>query len=515
MVSLGRAIDRIVGVFSPRAELSRITARQMAMKARTQYAAAKTSLGTGGWNPVDSSVNTVIANSISTLRTRARQLVRDMPAMATAIQRVEEFTVGNGIILQGRVKDESTGKLAQGINQKIEDAWSWWCDEADAGGRLHFHEIQQLACRQEVEVGEYVIIKRFSRGRNRFLPFNLLILEPDQMAGYGATPLPGNEIYQGVEYDPRTGAAAAYHFDDPNRWKKPMRFPANQVIVGFRHLRPTQLRGVTPLAPVLLLAHQLRDYLEAEISSAQRAARWLAFVTSQDPAAAMEAFGAAATPSTEAYHDEKYTMEMGNAIIDFLRTGEEVTIANHNRPGESFEPFVKFILHSFASAIGVTYELVSGDYADSVYTAARVARNDMSKGIQIRRGRLIRQLCEAVKKEFMFWAVTTGKLDLPGYFTNEAYWNRSVWMGPGMEQLDPLREQRAENDAVKGRLRSPQEVLHARGRDPEQVLDECAEWEEMLDERGLKKETTSTALKTNPATITDPDRVVPLKAGRK
>lgn len=506
----GNVIDRLVGVFSPKAQVRRLVTRN-------QYAAAKTNLGTGGWNPYDSKVNTVIANSIYQLRARARQLVRDMPAMATAVQRVEEYTVGNGITLQSRVKDETTGKLAKGINQKIEDAWNRWCDEADAGGRLHFYEIQQLACRQEVEAGEYVIIKRASKGEGRYLPFQLLIVEPDQVRGYydayqsagaaapqgpnGTGPLPGNQVYQGVEYDPRTGKAVAYYFEDPDRWTKTLRIPADQVIMGFRTLRPNQLRGVTPLASVILLAHQLRDYLEAEISSAQRAARWLAFVTSADPSASMAAFGALATPSDEAYHDEKYTMEMGNAIIDFLRTGEQVTIANHNRPGESFEPFVKFILRTFAAAAGVTYELVSGDYRDSVYTAARVARNDMLKGIKIRRGRLVRQLCERVRHEFMMWAVVTGKLDLPNYFADFTPWDRCIWMEPGMEQLDPLREGRAESDAVEDKLRSPQEVLQARGRDPEQVLDEWAEWQEMLDDRGLSQDGGEAQLKTNPDAV--------------
>jgi lambda family phage portal protein len=500
MVNIGTAIDRLVGLFSPQAELRRVAARAMARKVRSKYAAAKGNTNTGGWNPVGGNVNTIIGNSSEKLRERARQLVRDMPAMATAVKRVEDYTVGNGITLQARVKDPTTGALSQGINSKIEDAWKRWADQADAGGRLHFYEMQQLACRQDIEVGEYIFLKRFTRARGRFLPFDLLALEPDQLASYGATPLPGNEIHQGVEYDPRTGAAMAYHFDDPDRWEKPKRYPANQIIVGFNTVRPNQLRGVTPLAPVILLAHQLRDYLEAEISGAQRAARWLAFVTSNDPTATLNAFGGEATTDDDG--NSYYSMDMGHSVVDFLRAGEQVTIANHNRPGDNFEPFVRFILRSFAAAVGVTYELVSGDYTGAQYTTSRVSRNDMLKGIEIRRGRLVRQLCEPIKKEFLFWAVTTGKLELPGYFNNMDYYQRSVWMSPGMEQLDPLREGRAEVDAVNNKLRSPQEVLQARGRDPEQVLDEWAEWKQMVEDKGLElPEAGNSALKSNPDAV--------------
>ena len=233
----------------------------------------------------------------------------------------------------------------------------------------------------------------------------------------------------------------------------------------------------------------------------------MAFVNTPDPQATMAAFGSAAsTTYDDSAGNSKYTMEMGHAVVDFLQTGEDVTIANHNRPGDQFHPFVKHILETFAATVGVSYELVSGNYTEAKYTAARVSRNDMIKGLKKRRARIVRQLCDNVRKEFMDWAVLTGKLDLPGYFTNPSLYMRCVWQDDGMESIDPLREGRAETDAVANFLRSPQEILTARGRDPEQVLDEIKEWQDMKDERGLKTvEETSAALQTNPAKVGAPE----------
>lgn len=470
---------------------------------KRQYAAAKTSLSTGGWNPVDERVNEILGSSNANLRSRARQLVRDMPAMATAIDRLEEFTIGTGLTLQSRIIDPSTGKLAKSLNQSIEDAWNYWCEEADASGKLHFNEIQQLFCRNANEVGEYVAIKKYDNRRNRYLPYSLMILEADDLVSYSAETATGNEINQGVEYNKRTGEVIAYHFENSDRWKKPIRVLKDQVVIGFKTLRPGQLRGVTPLAPAILLAHSLRDYLEAEIASAQKAARWLAFVTSADPDATMKAFGAA---QSSTYQDTggnyKHTMEMGHAIVDFMRTGEDVKIADHNRPGDSFKPFVKFIQQTFAATVGVTYELLSGDYYDAKYTAARVSRNDMNRGLNVSRTRIERQLCNNIRKEFMNWAVMTGKIDLPNYFSNPAPYFRSVWLGDGQELLDPLREGRAQSDAMADYRKSPQEIIVGSGRDPEQVLDEFAEWNEMLKERDLPTaEEKKQALQTNPSAV--------------
>lgn len=510
MVSLSRAIDRVIGLFSPEAEFKRAMYRHAV---RSKYAAAQGNTNTGSWNPSSQTVNTVIGNSATTLRARARQLVRDMPAMATAINRVEDFVVGDGVTLQARVKDPSTGMLAKVVNQQIEDAWNFWCDEADAGGRLHFYEIQQLAARGELEVGEYLFIQHFTRAANRYLPFDLLAIEPDRLTAYGANTLPGNDLHEGVEYDPRTGKAQAYHFEDADRWRTPQRYPAQQISHGFKTLRPNQLRGVTPLAASILLAHQLRDFLEATMSRAQREARWLAFVTSNDPLATMNALGGALTSDDD--NNSYYESEMGHAVVDFLRAGESVTVPNMTTPGDTFDPFTKFTLRIFAASVGVTYELVSGDYTSAQYSSTRVSRNDMLKNIAVRRSRLVRQFCEPVKRQFMFWANATGRLDLPGYMTNQEYYNRCVWMPPGVEYLDPLREGRAETDAVNAKLKSPQEVLHQRGRDPEQVLDEHAEWKQMLEDRGLNTPTEQKPLASNPAAVADQGKVLQITGDLK
>lgn len=505
---VAHGLDSLAAAVSPAWGAKRLAARRAVDRLRS-YAAGKHNVGGDTWLPADRNVNDTIASSVRLMRARARQLVRDMPAMGTAVTRLEEFTVGPEILLQARVKDPVTGKLDKTLNQKIEDAWAFWCDQADDARRLHFSEIQQLCCRGEVEAGEYVVIKKYSRSGSRYLPFSLSLYEPDQLVSYGGTPLPGNEIHQGVEYDPRTGRALAYHFEDYDPSSvlggkvsaaSVTRIPAEQCIVGFKSIRPGQLRGVTALAPAILLAYSLREFVENEMNAAAKAARWLAFVSSPDPAATMEAFGAALTPGG-GERPEKYTMEFGSAIVDFLKSGEQVTVANSNRPGDAFAPFVRWVVQTFAATVGTTYELLSGDYSDAAYTGARVARNDMLAGIRVRRARLVRQLCEDVRREFLRWGVLTGKLDLPGYFANPAPFLRAVWLGPGMESLDPLREGRADIESVDKLLKSPQEVMLARGRDPEQVLDERKEWDEMLAERGLEPAAPSGGLKTNPATV--------------
>ena len=476
---------------------------------RTTYAAAKTNRLTGDWMPVNTDINQIIASSRRMITARARQLVRDFPPCRKALEALVNRT--GKFKFQSRVKN-ADGQIDRRLRRKIEDAFNFWMDEADVSGRLHFAEMIRLAKRQDAEVGEFLFVKTKSRKSGRYIPFALQMYESDWLTtqydtfyggGIGRTSN-GTEIYQGIEYDASTGERIAYHFADPNGYSTTyQRVSADQVIHGFDMLRPGQLRGVSLFAAGILLAHDLGDYMDAEIDTAKLAAKYLGIVKTPDP----QGFQNLRTTTNPDDTSQKIE-ELENAIIEYLRPGEEITFAQHNRPGESFEPFVKFILRMFAISVGISYELVSGDYQGLNYTVLRGIRNDLKADLQPHQDRHIRQLCRPVARVVMDELVLSGRLSLPGYWTNPAPYLKHEWLPPEWPSIDPLKEGRADADAVKSRHKSPQEVITARSRDPEDVLDEIEEWEAMLDERGLKVEEITNSEKTNPASLDNEDSSV-------
>ena len=157
--SIGNGVDKIVGVFSPRNALERKFFRDSLNKAKArslQYAAAKTNRLTGPWSPLNADINTFIKNSSSAVRARVRQLVRDFPYFVRAVNVMCDYTVGPGIIFQSRIKDEKE-KLNKKLIQKVEDSFNFWADEADISGKLHYYEMMELAKRQDLESGEFLI----------------------------------------------------------------------------------------------------------------------------------------------------------------------------------------------------------------------------------------------------------------------------------------------------------------------------------------------------------------------
>jgi lambda family phage portal protein len=251
-----------------------------------------------------------------------------------------------------------------------------------------------------------------------------------------------------------------------------------------------------------LIANDLSNYLDAEIDGAKLAAKWLAIVKKNDPGVAQLNLP---TQTAANGTDSQKIEELENAIIEYLRPGEDITFASSNRPGTTFQPFVRLLLTMLSISTGAPYELVSGDYQGLNFSTTRVVRNDFSQQLRPISARHIRQFAMPTIKTALDIAVLTGRLTLPGYWQNpRTYW-ASEWQPPGMDAVDPLREAKGQIEAISYGLKSPQEVARERGRDLEDIYKEIQSARELATEMGLEFEAANKSEKSNPAAIMEED----------
>jgi len=504
---LSSAIDRAIALISPKSALMRKMYRERLAGRTEMYAAAQTTRLTGAWSIANPNVNDIIGLSSPAVRSRVRQLIRDFPYLARAANVMVDYTIGSGIMFQSKAKNAS-GKLDKKRIQLIEDSVRWWMDEADASGRLHFNEMMRLTKRQDLESGEFVIVKTYPKTPGKYIPFALQAYEADWLSGahdsYGSGGIgmsagPGEkETRQGIEYEKMTGRVTGYWFMDPNYGGKEVYVPAEQVVHGFETLRPQQLRGISPFAPGVLIAHDLSDYMDSEIDAAKLAAKYMAFVKTPDPALRQQYL---AVDGTSAAGLPQKIEEMENAIIEYLRPGEDIELSANNRPGTTFAPFVRFMLTMLSITTGAPYELISGDYQGLNFSTARIVRNDFSQQLRPIATRHIRQFAMPAVREAINLAVLTGKLTLPGYWQNPQRYLECEWQPPGMEAIDPLREAKSQIEAISYGLKSPQEVARERGKDLEDIYEEIKAAQELAKDMGLVFEAANKPVKNNPAAI--------------
>jgi lambda family phage portal protein len=490
--SLGRVVDAAVGVFSPQREQRRLLRRDWNIRyKRSMYAAAKVSRATGAWSPVNDAPNDILAASLPQVRARVRQLVRDFPYFGRAVRVLTDLTVGNGHQLQARILG-SDGKPARDLNQRIEDAWAEFCDRADISGNQTLHEMARLAKRQDVECGEFLAVFVDDAGELR-----LQIYEPDWLSEFSARAQRGNQITQGIEYDPKSGRVVAYHLADPWSTGKGLRLLAEDVLHRFEILRPGQMRGISILVSGVLLAHDLGEFLDAELDAAKASASWVGYVKTQRLAQLQNQRGVAKDADTG-----KPFEKLNNALLEYLGPNEEMKLFSHDRPSGGLTVAEKLILRAIAVAAGISYELLSGDYEKISWSNLRGIRQDVNNQMAPHKIRHARHFYSPIYRRWLDRQVLRGRLDIPDYFRRRTAYQRHEFVAPALEDVDPLRTNKAYQDQMNSRVRSPQELIRARGREPREVLQEWAAWMKMLQEEGAPPPVpTSTALKQNPAAM--------------
>ena len=461
---------------------------------KVRYAAGRRGPNGGGWSPVGAnSINDLIASATPTVREKVRGLVRNFPYFSRANNVLAGYIVGEGIQFQSRVTD-SEGKFDKKSIQKIEDSVRFWMDEADIAGKLHYYEMMELAKRQDGENGEFLMIKRVSKKKSRYLPYCLQMIEPDWLTSNSTPKIKGNLIEQGVEYDANTGEPLFYHFTDPDGWGKPSIVSADNVIHKFKTMRPGQLRGISPFVSGVLVAEDLSEYMDTEIDAAKMAAKYLGFVKTPDIAGRQNAL------EDDDDGDGKIE-DLESAIMEYLRPGEDITLATNPRPGTNFPPFVRLVLTMLSISTGVPYELLSGDYQGMNYSVGKMIRVDFAQFLRPEWTRHIRHFCQPTMNPFFDYAVVSGKLDLPGYHKDPIHYMKSVWQPPGMESIDPGRETKARIDAIDYSLMSEIEDAKKRGRDYEDIVKEKAMAAQIREAHGVEVQKNSTAMANNPTAV--------------
>jgi lambda family phage portal protein len=179
-------------------------------KASVPYDGAGHGKRLGNWHPSSSSINALLASSLSTLRSRSHDLVRKNPYAANAVDSIVSNCIGTGIKPQSKAKDSE-------FRKKIQELWLNWTDEADAAGLCDFYGLQSLVLRSIIESGECFVRLKINKS-NDAVPLKLQVLESEHLDSSKDGLLPnGNVVKSGIEFD-KTGKRVAYYIFGTAGW---------------------------------------------------------------------------------------------------------------------------------------------------------------------------------------------------------------------------------------------------------------------------------------------------------
>lgn len=386
----------------------------------------------------------------------AQDMLRNNPRVVKAVRQIVNNIVGAGIQYSVRMTDP----LDIETKAKIEAMIKRHCGsrDLDADGMLSLYGLQQLAMSTVVGPGEVLLRRRLRRQEDGLsLPFQVQILECDYLNENIDGRLPnGNMAVQGIEFN-GIGKRVAYHLyvEHPGgrygTGGATRRVTADNIIHAFDVRRPGQKRGMTWLAPVITLLHELQKYQDGQVKRQEIAALFAGIYKSEETSDELE----------------DALSEMSPGAIMKIGSDEELEFTDPPSV-DGYEPFMRVTDRTIAGAVGVTYEGFTGDYSQVTYTSGRMGRMDVDPNfLHWQKNLAIAQICDSLGA-WIKEAVT----DVTGI--DPSAWSLD-WTAPRRPVLDPTKDWPAYEDARRAGFMSRRQVIRETGGDPDKVEAEILE----------------------------------------
>lgn len=480
---------------------------------RRSYQGALISRLTSDWLATQSSADAEIRTSLSKLRDRSREMVRNNPYARQAKRTTQINVIGTGVKLQAQVTQLRGNKRDDRVNKLIESKWDNWCrkEYCDVAGRYSFHDFEWLAVGALPESGEALFrILRRPFGNSK-IPLALQVLESDLLdeTYQGNTLSPNNEWRNGVEvnewgrpirYAILTRHPGDYWFTSNSQRNEKYAFiPAEDIIHLFLPERPSQNRGVPWFHSVMSDAHQLQGYEEAAVIRARAGASLMGFITNNE--------GELTADDVE---NNQRISEFEPGTFKYLAPGESVSVPSIDAPDQQFEMFVRNKVRRFASGFGCSYETLSRDFSDTNYSSSRLSLLEDREHWRIVQNYLIENFHMRVFREWINLAVLSGELPFQDYELRPERYDNPKWLTRGWSWVDPLKEVKAYREAEQaGYMTKAQIIAQTGGGDFDDNVAELAREQQVARDAGISLDAD---LGLTPTTSTTPAPPDPLAA---
>jgi len=429
---------------------------------------------TSDWIGTDS-INADIREGLATTRKRSREAATNNPYLRRYLRLCRANIVGaNGIRLSVRGID-ANGQLDKFANDALQAEWKEWKKRPTMHGGISLEEFEKQ------------VIESVARDGDGFVE-----LVTDPVRGLVLNYLPGDRldenydegsIYGGVEYEGET--IVAYHMfsidtTDPDAMRvnpdvRRRRIPAEDLIPLVDRDSPTQVRGLPWATSVLLDLHHLLKMTESTVVSARVAA----------------ARGSYLIPGSEA---EEFTgEEVDGATVrdiepgstEILPRGWSVHDVDRGKQADTLPTVQKAILRSVASGLSVSYHSLASDYESANFSSARQELITEREMWMDKQSWFIRSFMVPVWERWLSVILMGNSVPMgPKKFDK---FKNPVFTGRRWGWVDPLKDTQAAQAALDLKVKSRSMIASENGVDFEQVAQEIAQENEMLEGMGLNE----------------------------
>ncbi len=473
--------DRLVGAVSPKAGAARAAWRIQYEAYRGNYDASDSGRLQSQWKSQNLSAEMTDRYERDVVRARARDLERNSDVMNSVLKSFRRNVIGSG--LQVRVTTED-----QEIDQAIEKAWEKWCKSinCDVTGTQSFSQIVRMCIQRKVVDGGILILKRYtSQG---FLPFQLQVLEVDELDTVQIRPKNSeNKVVGGIEYNlwnrPEGYWIRQYSLDGYTL-SEPVYVPAKEVVFYYTKKRPSQVREIPDLSPVLTRIKDMNEFITA-VTIKEKIAACLAVFIKRILPSGVAGRGRNYAGGTVSYEGKRVVPGM----IMEMNAGDEAQMLNPAGQGSDATAFIKSQQRMISSGSGLSYEATSRDMSETNYASARQSMIEDDLAYEEEKELLIENFLDEVYETFVISCWLKGIISPADFWNEKEKYMKHEWVVKPKRWIDPYKEANANAVALKTGQKTFQQICAENGRDWKKVIDEMAEAREYAEGKGIHLDT--------------------------
>lgn len=373
------------------------------------------------------------------LRERSRYEGQNSTFCDGMLDTMARSVVGIGPLLQCWLDDENE-------NEQIENAFGAWAEEIDLAGKL------RLAARAKVESGEVFAVLITNPALDHPVKLDIRLVEADQVATPHVQPIDPTRV-DGIDYD-AAGNPTFYSILKAHPGSGSIdsmsatREPARNVVHYFRPKRPGQGRGYPEIASALPLFAYQRRFELATVQAAETAANIAAVVQTGAPA---DDEGEEVSPMS--------TIPLERGVATFLPYGYQIGQVKAEHPTTTFREFMGQLIRSFARAIGLPFNIASGDSSGYNYASGRLDHQTFDELIKIERDSIERIFLRRIMKAWLAEAVLVRGLVPANASAIRGDLSLVSWLWPCREHVDPVKNVTADAMALENGLTTRTAIL--------------------------------------------------------
>lgn len=467
------ALDRLISYVSPSWALS----RARASTALAYYEAAKPDLQRK-FHRDTRGPNLLADQGAVAIRTQIRHLERNHDIVAGAMDTLVANIVGpQGIAVEFQPR-RADGTIHTDYANLLRQLYQEHCKRPEVTRTYTQTALQRMVARTWVRDGEcfgqQLIGPVAGLQHGSAVPYSVELIEPD-LVPFGLNDT-AKGIRQGIQRN-AWGQSTGFWVlkDHPGEGvvlsTQAKLIPADRMLHIAERTRIGQLRGISRWATVIQRIGDIKDYEESERIAAKIAAMLTGYVKRQAPTD--EGYTPEIDPATNQPKPRSLSLQPGT-IIDTLAIGEEIGLIDTKRPNVNLVHFRNGQLRAMAAGIRASYSSISRTY-DGTYSAQRQEMVEQWVHYAVACDDFIGAWLSRDVAAFVLAAQLSGVARRPADVVPITA-DDVLYVAPSMPWIDPAKEALADLTLVRAGFASEVEVIRRRGRNPDTVLQQVAEW---------------------------------------